>query len=204
MEKTKKNGILKTAACIFGGTMLMTCILGGTLAKYVSDAKTTQASMTAATWDVLLNGEDWDTATFDDLTFTDIHSSTSGTAEIPNKPAPGTWGYETITIKNNSEVAAKITVTQGADATNVSNSGLSLAVFTGSDPINGEMITGDLGTLATDGVVIEPQSEKVVYVGYNWKFGTGDTDEKDTELAGSEINFNTLTLKAEQAEHKNA
>ena len=201
MDKTKKNGILKAAACVFGSTMLMTCVLGGTLAKYVTTEKKANASFTAASWDVLLNGEKWDSQTFDDLKFDNIHSSTSGTAEIPTKPAPGTWGYEAITIKDNSEVAAKITVTQGSNATDVSNSGLSLAVFTGQDPTSGTEITGNLGTLATDGVVIEPQSEQVVYVGYNWEFDSSK-DEGDTDLAGQEIEFNELTLKAEQAQHK--
>ncbi len=202
MDKTKKNGILKAAACVFGSTMLMTCVLGGTLAKYVTTEKEANASFTAAKWDVQLNGEPWDTASFDNLSITDIHSSTSGSAEIPTKPAPGTWGYEAITIKNNSEVAAKITVTQGSGAaTDVSNSGLSLAVFTGTDPTSGSDITGNLGTLATDGVVIEPQSEQVVYVGYNWEFDSSK-DSGDTALAGQKITFDKLTLKAEQAEHK--
>ena len=69
MEKTKKNGILKTAACIFGGTMLMTCVLGGTLAKYASTDKTVSAKLTAATWDVQLNDTPWDSATFNNFTF---------------------------------------------------------------------------------------------------------------------------------------
>ena len=202
MEKTKKNGILKTAACIFGGTMLMTCVLGGTLAKYVTTGKEASASITAATWDVKLNGEDWDSADFQDFSITDVHSSTTGTANIPTKPAPGTWGCKEITIKNNSEVAAKITVTQGdGSPTDVSSSGLSLAVFTGDKPSSGAEITGDLGTLATDGVVIEPQSEQVVYVGYNWVFDSSK-DSGDTALQGSKISFDKLTLKAEQAEHK--
>ena len=203
MEKTKKNGILKTAACIFGGTMLMTCVLGGTLAKYTSEDKTAQATITAATWDVQLNDSPWASAQIGTIAFDDIKSCAEGsTAAKPDKPAPGTWAYEPIKITNNSEVTAKITVTEGTGATDVSGSNLSLKVFEKSDsaPKTKNEITGDLSGL--NGVEVAPQSSKTVYVAYVWEFGAdGSNATKDTELAGTPINFNSLTLKAEQAEH---
>lgn len=200
MEKTKKNGILKTAACIFGGTMLMTCVLGGTLAKYASSQETTiDSDVTAAKWDIEVGGNAL--SELSNLEFTNFGSTgaQAGGVEYTTKPAPGNYGYAEVKIVNKGDVDAVVKI-DSTELKTFADSGLTLGLTT--TPPNGSDIVGE--DLTTTGVTVQAGDDtgKTIYVAYNWEWdeaGTDANDKGDTALAGTTIDFGSITLTAEQA-----
>ncbi len=203
MEKTKKNGILKTAACIFGGTMLMTCVLGGTLAKYASTKTVDMASsVTAAEWEINVNNTKLDELTNAGLSFTITNDGAQANEQAYTaKPAPGTYGYAPITIKNNGDVDAYVKLEDATLAT-YDDAGLTLGLTT--TPPDGSPISND-STIASTGVLVKAKDTTgtTVYVAYDWPHddAAGAKDAGDTALAGGAINFGSIKLTAEQAKY---
>lgn len=126
MEKTKKNLLLRSAGVLMGVSILSTCVLGGTLAKYTTSGTGT-AEATVAKFDVKLNEQTLSSES--ELTLnlfnTIFENDGSGVAtkqedEVTSgKIAPGTSGKEEIKVKNAGEVAIKYNITlaqnSGAD-----------------------------------------------------------------------------------------
>lgn len=125
MEKTKKSLLLRSAGVLMGVSILSTCVLGGTLAKYTTSGKGT-ASASVAKFDVKLNGSTIKST--EDVTlnlFDTVYDSATGINPLADdevasgKIAPGTWGKTDLTVKNDSEVAIKYTLSieknDGAD-----------------------------------------------------------------------------------------
>ncbi len=205
MEKTKKNGFLKTAACIFGGTMLMTCVLGGTLAKYVSENAGAEAKVTAAKWDIDVGDGDDSLDSFefklDGMTIKSTEAQYQGSTENVPAPAPGTWGYKEIKVSNKGQVDADITVSSVPGSN--TNTKIKVAIL--------DSIPQDANTIETaagqgnEKTVKDVQAGSGVqsfFVAYSWPWA--DSDELDTNLGtgtdnGGNIEFGTVKLKAEQA-----
>lgn len=113
MEKAKRSPFIKIASIMLGASLLMTCVISGTLAKYTS-AATGTASATVAKWSVEFSGTD--IATNDNVAFSlfdTVKEADGTTAEADvaaGKIAPGTGGSFDLKIENKSEVNATYSV----------------------------------------------------------------------------------------------
>ncbi len=123
MEKSKK--FLRAAGVLMGATMLTTCVLGGTLAQYVTNGKGT-ADATVAKWDIKLNDSkltdtvtcdlfkgtigDLDKKTIADDTNPDLSAETleQDDSVATGKIAPGTWGKEVFKVTCDIETDASV------------------------------------------------------------------------------------------------
>lgn len=113
MEKAKRSPFIKIASIMLGASLLMTCVISGTMAKYTSAATGSDAA-TVAKWSVEVNNTDIakeDTVTFN--LFDTINEADTEAAEnnvTAGKIAPGTGGSFALKIDNKSEVDATYTV----------------------------------------------------------------------------------------------
>ncbi|MBQ7346366.1 MAG: hypothetical protein IJW55_00245 [Clostridia bacterium] len=189
----KKNKMMRLAAIVMMLTLLTTCAISGTFAKYVTKASASDTARVAK-WDITYNNDNLeDTITFDlfntmkdndgttNESETDVAKSTSDIAII----APGTSGSFEIKLKNDSEVAAKYTVALSA-------------VETGGDiPIEYALSndtdttwTSDISTLTQTNSRFEMDEEATITVYWRWVFENGT----DTTLETNDGNDTTLGL----------
>lgn len=91
-------------------TLVTTCLVGGTMAKYTTTAAGT-GSGTVAKFDVGIKvnnaGLGKDAVAITDL-FTTGREAGNGTNVVENKLAPGTSGYFDLSVTNNSEVKINV------------------------------------------------------------------------------------------------
>ena len=100
----KKNYVMRFAAVLLVLVLLSTCVVSGTLAKYVTSGKAEDEARVAK-WGVTVTGASDNTITEEDGTLAETEVST--TEELF---APGTAGeLGSITITGTPEVAVKIT-----------------------------------------------------------------------------------------------
>ena len=194
MEKTKKNGILKTAACIFGGTMLMTCVLGGTLAKYTSTAESVDAQVKVAKWEVKAEAEKtetkksvkWTVGRNTGYTGTLVTDKTDNDNGIA---CPGTWGYAKVNLVNTGEVTADITVGD-ADAT-LDSGNIKYYVGTNEGTPTYESLKSSGLTSIEEPIKLAAGKSEEIYIAYVWEYDDADSlgtnDEADTLLQGTEL-----------------
>ena len=112
----KKNTMMRLAAVLLVVTLLTTCAISGTFAKYVSEATGTQTARVAE-WDIQLDGAQMqytNTLTVDlfETTYQNVAS-----ADEDKVIAPGTEGGFDFTFKNDSEVNAEYTLTAEVEMT---------------------------------------------------------------------------------------
>ncbi len=187
MEKSKT--FLRAAGILMGATMLTTCVLGGTLAKYATDSGKLAADGTIAKWKVNVNGADitklsgkidlfdavFDTATSDPS----LLGAGQPDDEIKeaNMIAPGTWGDCSMEIENASDVDANIAVTLEKDTSN----NLPLQFST-----NGDSWSDDLTTVLSGfDTNFEAGQTKTVNLLWKWDFdasGEDTNDSRDTAI----------------------
>ena len=111
----KKNRTLRVSALLLALTLITTCFVGGTFAKYTSSTTGSDVA-TVAKWSFKVNGTEFATTTAKTLTFNlfDTINDTNNTADetdvADNLIAPGTAGSFALVVKNDSEVNAKYTV----------------------------------------------------------------------------------------------
>lgn len=195
MTKTN-NRFLKAAGLMMAVMMLATCVISGTMAKYTSTGNATEVKANAATWNVNVDGTAIDSYAFDDLTFT-VDELTDGAKEnsyVAGKIVPGTFGYAEITVKNEGEVDAVLSVTKSGSPT--SHNGLTLAILENAP-------TAETATSMSDATIenvdlVRSSGEKTIYIAYCWEFDEANSNN-DTSIQGQEINFGDLTLTASQA-----
>ena len=196
MTKTKNNRFLKAAGLMMGVMMLATCVLSGTMAKYTSSGSATEVKANAATWNVNVDGTAIDSYAFDDLTFT-VDELTGGAKEDSyeaGKIVPGTFGYAKVTVKNEGEVDAVLSVTRGGTATE--HQGLKFAMLD-SVP-NAQTASTMSDATISDAELVRSSGTKDIYIAYCWQFDDANSND-DTSIQGTEINFGELTLTASQA-----
>lgn len=193
---TKRNSFLKAAGLMMSVMMLATCVISGTMAKYTSTGTATSVKATAATWNVNVDGTGIDTYAFDDLTFT-VDELTGGAKEGSyegGKIVPGTFGYAEVTVTNEGEVDAVLSVTKSGTAT--SHQGLTLALLDKA-PTAADAASMTDATI-TNVELARTSGEKTIYIAYVWQFDDENTNN-DTSIQGTEINFGDIALSASQA-----
>lgn len=195
MTKTN-NRFLKAAGLMMAVMMLATCVISGTMAKYTSTATATSVKATAASWDINVDGTDIASYAFDDLTFTidELEQGAKAESYEEGKIVPGTFGYAEITVKNEGEVDAVLSVTRGGTATE--HQGLKFAMLD-SVP-NAQTASTMSDATISDAELVRSSGSKTIYIAYCWEFDDANANN-DTTMQGQEINFGDLTLTASQA-----
>lgn len=186
----KKNIAMRVASLILMCTIVTSCFVGSTFAKYTSSVSGTSTA-TVAKWSIKL--DDTDITKTDSVTFNLFSTilDTDGSAETDvaaGKIAPGTKGtFAFGSIKNLSEVTAKFTIS-----------------FTVNNPSNVPLIfkAGDTKITPTDGVykvctdqtvAIGATASSIPSITWEWVYENGSdatlatNDATDTALgtAGS-------------------
>ena len=93
MAKTKNNRFLKVAGLMLGVTMLATCVLSGTMAKYTSTGTANSVTANAGKWSITVDGEELEETmnlSIADMTITADEAVAGGTAYAGTAPVPGT------------------------------------------------------------------------------------------------------------------
>lgn len=186
MEKAKRSPFMRIAGVMLGASLLMICVISGTLAKYTS-TKISTDSATVAKWSVKVNNTDIATAdTVDFNLFDTVYEWDTSTTEeqvSTGKIAPGTGGSFEMKIVNESDVDAKYSIV----LTETNTSGVPIQYSTDKttwadnlDPIN---------AAKTDVEIAKEIGTETVTVYWRWMFnGTdagahnGQTDLADTSL----------------------
>ena len=171
----KKNKMMRIASILAVAVLLSTCVIGGTFAKYSTEA-TTSDSARVAKWDIEVEDAkiavtgDQPTVTFDLFNYTDANVDTNGANDDAKVIAPGTTGSFTLTIENLSEVNAEYTIALAE--TNANNIPLqySLDNSTWKDSIAELTMTG----LTEQAIAMNATKEHTVY--WRWVFDAAETD----------------------------
>lgn len=202
----KKNRTMRVAALLLALTLITSCFVGGTFAKYATTAEAASGSATAAVWFSAINLSAGTTAA-------------TNAGVVANKMAPGTSGTITFvpTVTGTPEVDWKLTLTGTATAgaaastaaegdddegttttvavpdtlTFTLNGGEAMSFAELQTALNSptQIATGTAGEAA--GTIPD------VVIGWSWAFE--GTDATDTAFAGQSITFD-LTLTAEQVQ----
>lgn len=177
--KNKKNTNKKLVAAVVALSLVMVCMIGGTLAKYVSST-TGSSTATVAKWSIEVNDKEIavsPAATVDFDLFDTINEADTTSAEehvTDGKIAPGTGGSFQLVVENLSEVDAKYTITLAETNANDVPVEYSLDKTTW---------TGDMTAINTaqqDVAVERETGSNTVVVYWRWAF-EGD-DAADTAL----------------------
>ena len=177
--ENKKNTNKKLVAAVVALSLVMVCMIGGTLAKYVSST-TGSSTATVAKWSIEVNDKEIavspaETVDFD--LFDTINEADTTSAEehvTDGKIAPGTGGSFQLVVENLSEVDAKYTIALAETNANDVPVEYSLDKTTW---------TGDMTAINTaqkDVAVERETGSKTVVVYWRWAF-EGD-DAADTAL----------------------
>ena len=191
----KKNRMMRVAVMLLALTLMTSCFVGGTFAKYVSTASGSDTA-TVADWNIQFKANDgagqqlqYTNAVTVDLfaTIKDSNGSDNETDISSGRLiAPGTSGSFKFSIENDSEVTARYkidyTVTESVDIP------IEFSVDHGTNWVN-NLADVDWQELAIGSGAVE------VTIQWRWAFGDGSTDEADTTLglAGDA----TVTVKIE-------
>ena len=116
----KKNRTMRAAALLLALTLITSCFVGGTFAKYTSSTSASD-TVTVAKWQVKVDNKDIAGVANPGVTF-DLFNTikdTGGTLDEGNvatgKIAPGTEGSFVLTVENLSEVDAKYNLSYSID-----------------------------------------------------------------------------------------
>ena len=171
----KKNRSMRLAVVLLALTLITTCFVSGTFAKYTSSTAVS-GSATVAQWDIEINGLDITTATQTFDLFATIKDSDGNTEDevATDLIAPGTSGSFTLEIENKSEVDAKYTLALSENANDVP---LEFRVGTGA-------WTSDISTLGVTAADLNMGGDPSLTVEWRWVYegGTDALDEADTDL----------------------
>lgn len=210
----KKNRTLRVSALLLALTLITTCFVGGTFAKYTSSV-TTSDTAKVAKWQIKVNGTDV-TVTDPQVTFDlfqdTVLDSDDTNAETDVKQgntliAPGTAGHFDIKVENLSEVNAKFTIAFTEEVTGNGGTDLPLEyqiVAKGASVADGAW-KGDIAQLntAVDSIAMESGTNEYT-VHWRWNFADGTNDVNDTKLgvaAQGEVSVKvTATITVDQVD----
>lgn len=173
-------------------TLVSTCLMGGTLAKYTTEVTGT-GTAEIAKWEFLANnGTDTPSTSMTALTLTPASygNVTKG------KVAPGTSGNFIITAKNGSEVDATYTIVFTAE-----NVPTNLKFYQSADGTSkGVEITANNGTytVVTDKALAQGKTEST-YVMWDWAYGNAAESDQDTIATGNYDMTVNVTVTGTQA-----
>ena len=182
----KKNLAMRVASLVVVCTLITSCLVSSTFAKYTSSASAT-GTVTVAKWAFKVNNQnitETKDLTFD--LFTTINDTNGGADEkdvVEKKIAPGTKGSFEIALENASEVTANYTVTLGEDESS-----------TADIPIVFKVANEDKGTNTTTAQLAAGAKETVT-VTWEWPFETEPTDTGDTTDTSLGMAHGTYTAK---------
>lgn len=180
-----KNKLMRMACALLVVTLLSTCVISGTFAKYVSQTNGDD-SVVVAKWSIVYseNGQEEGTqiavsskASKPEVDFNLFNTilDSNGQAEtdvVANKIAPGTKGSFSFTIQNASEVTAAVSVA----VTETNSSNIPLVFTMGETTADSlEELLKDLGTIAMN-------TTKTYTVQWEWPFERKNGDASDTDL----------------------
>lgn len=201
----KKNKIMRAAALMLSLTLVSSCFVGGTFAKYVSEATGTDSARVAK-WSFEVNDAEITTAntfTFD-LFATATLKDTDGNTETDVAAAdaatqkqliaPGTQGQFDIVLENLSEVSAKYAI----DYTVTEPENTDIPILFSVD--NGSSWTADLADVAasdTDTKLAANNGTKTITVKWMWAYeqtnvAAGDAADTALGIKGTD----TVTVSA--------
>ena len=179
MATQKKSYAARLGVLAVALSLVTACLLGGTMAKYVTEVTGT-GSATVAKWSFKANGSD--------TTLTEVNiANTAYTNVATGKIAPGTAGSFDIALDaKGSEVAVDYAI----ELSNLGNMPKGLNVYEGANKTSGITVTGGVATL--EGSIgkdsVDTPVKKTIY----WVWDGADTDADDTVLgkAGEKKTFN--------------
>ena len=200
-----KNRSMKVAIVVIALTLISTCFVGTTFAKYTSSANGT-ATGTVAAWSFKVGAKD--IATTDSFTidlFTTVKEADGTTAEADVATgyiAPGTGGSVAFDVDNAAEVSANYTISFAVAKTNAGENTIPLEFKLGT----GEWKTDITELNVTDGSIALADAETPVEYTLYWRWALGDGNTNDTALGklaatGTRPTFDvTVTFAATQAD----
>ena len=204
----RKNKMMRTASGLLVATLLTTCVISGTFAKYTSSASGSDTARVAK-WSFKVG--ETDIVAQDSITFnlfdtikeadtkteeTNVATATSGNTII----APGTGGSFDIVLKNESEVTAKYKI----DFTETNESTIPIEYSTDGTSWKSSIDELDVNISNEDGTALgftTSDNTKTITVYWRWSYNAAETpvrnqsDANDTAL-GKDGNA-TVTVKAE-------
>lgn len=184
----KKNVIFRIAAIVLMCTLVTACFASSTFAKYTASATSSAATATVAKWDLKVNGNQQLAAANPTITFNlfdtivdtvdgnkDANVKEDNTAKLI---APGTKGTYDMTVKNDSEVDARIKVTTSAISyanlpTGVNASDIKIVIAAPVVKVDNAAVTAD-----DDGYYLVPMGKTAtVTYSWTWVFSTSAADD---------------------------
>lgn len=216
MEKSKT--FLRAAGILMGATMLTTCVLGGTLAQYLTEGTAT-GSATVADWNVVLS-DDTDIASMtcdlfsknvydlDDSAITNPEDLSTATGNPDDSVktgviAPGTWGKQEFQVTNKGDVDASVTITINESATESADKASILKQLQFStDGTTWNSLSDTTGLSLMDEVKYGENSSDILTLYWKWTYddasGPSDSDNIDNDLAGKTAALVDVTISADQ------
>ncbi len=186
----KKNKTMRLASCLLAVTLLTTCVISGTFAKYTSSAKGDDSAVVAA-WSIEVNDnqiaqvDGSETKVSFDL-FDTINEADTTTAEsdvASGDIAPGTGGSFALKVENFSDVNAKYTIA----LTEVNNSNIPIQYSLDGSTWKDDL--GDINTSLKDVAIAMTLGSETKTIYWRWCYeGTesgahaNQTDIADTAL----------------------
>ena len=176
----KKNMIMRFASLLLVVTLLSTCAISGTFAKYTS-GKSAFDTATVAKWSFKVGGADIASNSFSFNLFDTINDTGNSVAETDvalGMIAPGTAGSFALELKNESEVTAQYAIDY--TVTNTSNIPIKFSV-------DGKTWTDDLADVtASDATKLAVGAEaQTITVQWMWAFEGSDNTDTNLGTAGT-------------------
>ena len=211
----KKNRTLRVSALLLALTLITTCFVGGTFAKYTSSVAPSDTAKVAK-WQIEVNDTDVTVAdpqvTFDlfqdtvlDTNDTDVEADVKQSNTLI---APGTAGHFDIKVENLSEVNAEFTIAFKEEVTGNGGTDLPIEyqIVAKGSPADGGAWEDDISQLntAVDSIAMEGGSNEYT-VHWRWDFADGTNDVNDTKLgvaaAQGEVSVKvTATITVDQVD----
>lgn len=172
----KKNVFMRAALLLLVLTLITSCFVGGTFAKYTS-SKSTTSTATVARWSFNVNGKNIVAAEDFALNIFETILDSNGTdAELDvsiKKIAPGTSGVFTLSVENTSEVTATYTVS----LTDYDGAGVPLEFST-----DGSSWTTDVASVTVSNTLAAGTNENTAPIYWRWSFNdVADLKDDDTD-----------------------
>lgn len=189
----KKNIAMRLASLVLMCTIVTSCFVSSTFAKYTSTVTGTGTARVAK-WDVTVNGQK-ETAEVDVFTHADANTMVTG-ADGKKIIAPGTQGSFNVVLSNKSEVTAAFDMS----ATTVNEAGVPLQWSV--DGTNWEDDFADLGVAGLTGNIAIGGADVTKTFYWKWAFDAtdnpadGQTDATDTTLGIAGTATPTVSLSA--------
>jgi len=185
----KKNSTMRLAVLLLVLTLITSCFVGGTFAKYTAGA-TIESEATVAKWSILVEGEDIaqsetiDVKLFD--TIVDTVDDNTDADVAAGKIAPGTKGTFELVLENASEVTASYTVSfNQTGGTNIP------LEFTVTDGTTTEDSLADLtGNIAMG-------DDVTVTVDWVWPYYVSDAGDTADNALGTAATLDTAKITVE-------